>query len=202
MFLAGLRHDLRWPLRPPSTPPKNANTTQTCTPVCSKRNSLQKFPLTWGALIGSCHKEAYDLDRRGVADENNLCGTDLPPVALDDRGLESLLPQLGHLKLHLAGLRLQLALVMASARVAARFAAFVTLRIAQPVGLGVEQCVQCLLHRAPEHPVQVTFDPLVIDRDDIAQRTRCTLRHGGSLLLHWLRFATSSSARFGAASPT
>jgi hypothetical protein len=48
----------------------------------------------------------------------------------------------------------------------------------------------------------VTFDPLVINRDDIAQQTRCILCHGGFLSLSWLRLATSSSARFGAASPT
>src|SRR5262245_29828370 len=46
------------------------------------------------------------------------------------------------------------------------------------------------------------LDPLVVDRDDFAQRTRCILCHGGSFLLSWLRLATSSSARFGAASPT
>jgi hypothetical protein len=50
-------------------------------------------------------------------------------------------------------------------------------------------------------PVEVILDPLVVDRDDIVQRTRCSLIHGVSLLrLLWLRLATSSSARFGAAS--
>jgi hypothetical protein len=50
--------------------------------------------------------------------------------------------------------------------------------------------------------VQVVLNPLIVNRDDIAQRTRCSLSHGGSLLAVWLRLATSSSARFGAASPT
>jgi hypothetical protein len=49
---------------------------------------------------------------------------------------------------------------------------------------------------------QISNRPLIINRDDIAKRTRSILSHGGSLLLAWLRFATSSSARFGAASPT
>src|SRR5215813_6323487 len=48
----------------------------------------------------------------------------------------------------------------------------------------------------------MALDPLVVNRDDIVQRTRCIVWHGGSLLLAWLRLATSSSARFGAASPT
>src|SRR6516164_8186805 len=48
----------------------------------------------------------------------------------------------------------------------------------------------------------MALDPLIINRDDCPKRTRCSLCHGGSLLLAWLRLATSSSARFGAASPT
>jgi CBS-domain-containing membrane protein len=48
----------------------------------------------------------------------------------------------------------------------------------------------------------MALDPLIINRDDIAKRTRCSLSHGGSFLLSWLRLATTSSARFGAASPT
>jgi hypothetical protein len=35
----------------------------------------------------------------------------------------------------------------------------------------------------------------------IVQRTRCIVSHAGSILLAWLRLATSKSARFGAASP-
>jgi hypothetical protein len=47
------------------------------------------------------------------------------------------------------------------------------LRIAQPIRLGIEQGVQRLLHGAPHHSVEVTLDPLVVNRDDIVQRTRC-----------------------------
>ena len=35
------------------------------------------------------------------------------------------------------------------------------------------------------------FNPLVVNRDDIVQRTRCILSYDGSLLLSWLRLATS-----------
>jgi len=42
---------------------------------------------------------------------------------------------------------------------------------------------------------------LVVNGNDIAQRTRCSLGHGGSFSLTLLRLGTSSSARFGAASP-
>src|SRR5215471_3792630 len=91
---------------------------------------------------------------------------------------------------------------MTGTGVAASLTTLVTLGTAQPIRLGLHKRVQRILHRATDHTVQVTFDPLVINRDDIAQRTRCILCHGGSLLLAWLRLATSSSARFGAASPT
>src|SRR5262249_26784329 len=47
----------------------------------------------------------------------------------------------------------------------------------------------------------MALDPLIINRDDSPKRTRCTLSHGGSFLLFWLRLATTSSARFGAAQP-
>src|SRR5262249_61990791 len=101
-----------------------------------------------------------------------------------------------------AGLGLQAALVVAGAGIATPGAALIALRIAQPIRLGIEQGVQRLLHGAPPHSLEVALDPLVVNRDDIVQQTRCSLGHGGSFLLTWLRLATSSSARFGAASPT
>jgi hypothetical protein len=47
----------------------------------------------------------------------------------------------------------------------------------------------------------VALDPLIVNRDDIAQSTRCIVGHGGFLLLTWLRLATSSPARFGGRQP-
>src|SRR6516162_8364290 len=73
--------------------------------------------------------------------------------------------------------------------------------LAQSISLGIQQRVQRLLHATPDHAVEVALDPLIINRDDIAQWTRCSLSHGGSFLLSWLCLATSSSARFGAVSP-
>jgi hypothetical protein len=35
------------------------------------------------------------------------------------------------------------------------------------------------------HPVEVVLDPLVVNRNDIVQRTRCSLGHGGSFSLTW-----------------
>src|SRR5262249_31588056 len=103
---------------------------------------------------------------------------------------------------YLASLGLQAALVVSGAGIPTRLAALIALRIAQPIRLGIEQCVQRLLHGTTHHSVEVALDPLVVNRDDIVQRTWCIVCHGGSLLLAWLRLATSSSARFGAASPT
>src|SRR5215475_8667140 len=122
---------------------------------------------------------------------------------LDNRRLEGLRPKLRDLQPYLAGLGLQLALIVARARVPTRLAALIALRIAQPVRFGLEQGVQRLLHAPSYDPLEVALDPLVVNRDDIVQRTRCSLGHGGSSSLTWLRLATSSSsARFGAASPT
>ena len=62
---------------------------------------------------------------------------------------------------------------MAGPSIAPGFAALIALRIAQPLRLGIEQCVQRLLHGTSHHPVEVDLDPLVVNRDDIVQRTRC-----------------------------
>src|SRR5262245_52850646 len=62
---------------------------------------------------------------------------------------------------YLTGLGLQAALVVAGAGIAARGAALIALRIAQPIRLRIEQGVQRLLHGAPHHPVEVALDPLV-----------------------------------------
>src|SRR5262245_28648274 len=96
-----------------------------------------------------------------------------PPIALDDRRLERLPAQLRYPQPDLAGLGLQAALVVAGAGIATRRAALIPLRIAQPIRLGVEQSVQRLLHGAPHHPFEVALDPLVVNRDDVVQQTRC-----------------------------
>ena len=98
-------------------------------------------------------------------------------------------PQLRYPQPHLAGLGLQLALVVAGPGIPTGFAALVALRIAQPIRLGIQQGVQRLLHAASHHPVEVVLDPLVVNRDDIAQRTRCSLGHGGSLLAVLVAFS-------------
>jgi hypothetical protein len=76
------------------------------------------------------------------------------------------------------------------------------LRIAQPIGCRVQEGVQGLLHATSYHPVEVILDPLVVDRDDIVSGLGVvSFMAAPSLRLLWLRLATSSSARFGAASP-
>src|SRR5262249_47560328 len=72
----------------------------------------------------------------------------------------------------------------------------------QPIRFRIQKRVQRLLHAAPHHSVKVVLDPLVVDRDDIVQQTWCSLGHGGSFSAYLVAFATSKSARFGAASPT
>src|SRR5262249_45494020 len=81
------------------------------------------------------------------------------------------------------------AFVVAGSGVTARFAAFVTLRMAKPICLGIQQPVQCLLHAAPDDTVEVVLNPLIVNCDDIAQWTRCNLSHGGSLLAVLVAFS-------------
>jgi hypothetical protein len=49
--------------------------------------------------------------------------------------------------------------------------------------LRYEVAVQRLLHAAANHAVEVALDPLIVNRDDIAQSTRCIVGHRGFLLL-------------------
>jgi hypothetical protein len=92
-----------------------------------------------------------------------------PPIALDDGRLKSLPAKLRYPQAHLAGLGLQIALVMAGPGIATCLDTLVALRIAKPVRFGVQQRVQRLLHAAPYDPVEVVPDPLVVNRDDIVQ---------------------------------
>jgi hypothetical protein len=78
---------------------------------------------------------------------------------------------------------------VAGAGIASGRAALVTLGVAQPIRLRVQKRVQRLLHTAPHHPVEVVLDPIVVDRDDIVQRTRCRLGHGGSFSAHLVAFS-------------
>jgi hypothetical protein len=105
------------------------------------------------------------------------------------QGQERLMAKLRHLQPHLAGLSLQVALVVASTGIASARAALVTLGVAQPIRLRIQKRVQGLLHDAPHHPVEVVLDPLIVDRDDVAQRTRCSLGHGGSFSAHLVAFS-------------
>src|SRR6516165_9059470 len=75
------------------------------------------------------------------------------------------------------------------AGIASRLATLIALSIAQSISLGIQQRVQRLLHATPDPAVEVSLDPLIINRDDIAQWTRCSLSHGGSFLLSWLCLA-------------
>ena len=92
---------------------------------------------------------------------------------------------------------------MAGPRIATRLGALVALRIAQPVRFRVKQRVQRLLDRPAHDPVEMSFDPLVIDPDHIVERSRnrSILVHGGFLLLALVAdLAITRRARVGAAS--
>src|SRR5262245_29447684 len=75
-------------------------------------------------------------------------------VILDDGRLERLLAQLRYPQPYLASFGLQAALVVSGPGIPTRLAALIALRIAQPIRLGIEHCVQRLLHGTPHHPVE------------------------------------------------
>jgi hypothetical protein len=54
------------------------------------------------------------------------------------------------------------------------FAALVTLRIAQR--LGIQQCVQGFLHAIPYQPIKVVLDALIVNRDYVPRWTLSQFR--------------------------
>ena len=67
-----------------------------------------------------------------------------------------------------AGLGVQLSLVAARAGVLALGGPLVAPGLAEPIRLGIQQRIQCLLHATPDNAVQVILYPLIVNRDDIA----------------------------------
>ena len=105
---------------------------------------------------------------------------------------------------------MQLALIMTGAPIAAILSALIALRIAKPIGLGIEQRIQCLFDGAAHDPVEMSLGALVIDLDDIVQvagRSFVRLRNR-PILCHWWSpvrlmvavLPTTTGPRFGAAS--
>src|SRR5262245_7827798 len=90
---------------------------------------------------------------------------------------------------------------MARACIPTGFAALVGCALHSRSASASSRAVQRLLHASSHDLVDVVLDPLVVNRNDIVQRSRCNLGHGGSFSLPWLRLATSSSARFGGRQP-
>ena len=87
--------------------------------------------------LGDVLDPAYRDPRQIHLDQGLLDRALAPPVTLDDRSFKGLLAQLRYPQLDLAGLGLQFALIAAGSRIAAGLAALVTLRIAQPIRLGI-----------------------------------------------------------------
>ena len=61
---------------------------------------------------------------------------------------------------------------MAGSGITTSLAALVALGITQPICLSVQQGIQRFLHAASHDPVEVALDPIVVNCEDIAQRTR------------------------------
>ena len=130
-----------------------------------------------------------------------------PAVALDDRRLERLPAQLGHLQRNLASPRLQLPLVAPRPRVLASLRALVAFRLAKPIRLRIQKRVQRLLHAASHDLAQVILNTLVVNPDHVRQARRAILLHRASPRASRLLFsvrvqvANSNLTRFGATNP-
>src|SRR5262245_16628823 len=133
----------------------------------------RKFGHAKAAAVKRCALASARVSKCGGWNWRSCAATRRAPIPLDDGRLERLLAQLRYPQPYLASFGLQAALVVSGAGIPTRLAALIALRIAQPIRLGIEQCVQRLLHGTPHHPVEVALDPLVVNRDDIVQRTRC-----------------------------
>ena len=92
------------------------------------------------------------------------------PVALDDRRLEGLPPQLRHLQRNIAGASLQRAFVIARSRVLPAFTALIAACAAKPIRLRIQQCVQRLLNRPTHHLAKMIADPSLVDLDHLTHR--------------------------------
>src|SRR5690606_37339683 len=94
------------------------------------RRRYPRAPQRLGDVLDPAHRYASQIH----LDQRLLDRGLATPVALDDRRLERLATKLRHLELHLAGLGLEVALVVARPGVATRLGSLVALRIAQPAG--------------------------------------------------------------------
>ena len=155
--------------------------------VGDRARAHPRAPERLGDVLDPPHRDAGEvhLDQR-------LLDRALPaPVALDDRRLEGLPPQLRNLQADLAGPRLQRPLVVARAGVLARLAALVAPGAAQPVRLGVEHRVQRFLDRPAHHLAEVIPDPRLVDLDHLAHRLGLRLLVHPKLLSAILKGAAS-----------
>jgi len=69
---------------------------------------------------------------------------------------------------------------------------------AKPIRFRVQQGVQRLFHAAPNHPVEVAPNPFIVNRDDLAQWTRCS---GGVVCSFYLLIRWAHPARCQAETP-
>ena len=127
--------------------------------VGDRARAHPRAPERLGDVLDPPHRDAGEihLDQR-------LLDRALPAtVALDDRRLERLAPQLRDLQADLAGSCLQRSLIAAGPRVLPRLAALVASGAAKLVRLGVQHRIQRLLDGPANHLAEVIPDPTLID---------------------------------------
>src|SRR6478609_2521065 len=121
-----------------------------------------------------------DRNPRQIHLDQRFLDRALPPtIALDDRCLEGLAPQLGNLEVHFPGHGVQRTLVAAGPGILPALAAFVTPCTTKSIGFGIQQCVEGLFDRATHHLAEMVPDPSFINLDDLAHRLQSiVVTHG------------------------
>jgi len=101
----------------------------------------------------------------------------LPPaIALYDRCLKGLPPQLRYLEADVAGLGVQRPIIAARPSILPGLAALVAAGTAKPISLRIQHRVQCLFDRPADHLAKMIPNPRLVDLDDLAHRLLVTHR--------------------------
>jgi len=129
--------------------------------VAHRPRAHPRAPQRLGDVLHPAHRNPGEIH----LDQRFLDAAFPPLVALDDRRLKGLAPELRHLELHRAGLGVERPLVAARPRVFAPFAALVSSRTAQAVGFSVQHRVQGFLDRPAHHLAKVVSYPRLVDLD-------------------------------------
>ena len=112
-----------------------------------------------------------DRNPRQIHLDQRFLDRTLPPaVALDDRCLKGLAPQLRNLEVHFPGHGVQRALIATGPGILPTLAAFITSCTTKPISFRIQQRVEGFLNRSTHHLAEMIPDTGFINLDDLAHR--------------------------------